>query len=89
MIFMQDVDILLNTLEPEIEAKCAEIKRKKSERALTAAFVSSAAALLIIPTVLTFFGVSLIAVFLPLAFVSAALVAASPLLISKGVKSYE
>ena len=86
---MEKVDILIQTLEPEIEAKCAEIRQKKSEGLLTKAFLAAAVLMLTVPAALVFFGVSLLAVFIPIIFVGLVFLAASPVLISKGAECYE
>ena len=86
---MENVDILIRAREPEIDAKCAEIKQKKSEKLLTYVFMAVAALLLIVPALLIFFGVSVFTVFVPIVFVGVTFLAATPILISKGVKCYE
>lgn len=63
---MEKVDILIQALEPEIEAKCAEISQKMSEGQLIKAFLAAAALMLTVPAALVFFGVSLLAVFIPI-----------------------
>ena len=67
---MENVDVLIRALEPEIDKKCAEIKKRKSDRVLTRVFISIAAMLLVVPEVLIFFGISVIAIFVPFIFVS-------------------
>ena len=86
---MEKVDILIQSLEPEIDMKCTEIKQKKSEKILTGVFILVAAMFLIIPAVLTFFGISLMQFFIPILFTAAVFVIASPFLMSKGAESYE
>ncbi len=86
---MEKVDVLIRVLEPEINKKCAEIRRKKSERLLTGVFISVAALLLVVPAMLVFFGISFFAIIVPSVFVSAVLLAASPILMSKGAETYE
>ena len=86
---MEKVDILIRTLEPEIDAKCAEIRQKKSERQLTGLFVAVSALMLVIPTMLVFFGASLFSIFVPIIFVGIILLATSPILMSKGAVCYE
>ncbi len=86
---MEKADILIKSLEPVIDMKCAEIKQKKSEKLLTAVFIFVAAILLIIPAVLIFFGFSPIRIFIPIIFTAAVFGAASPLLMNKGAESYE
>lgn len=39
---MEKAEILIRVLEPEIDAKCAEIRQKKSERLLTKVFIAAA-----------------------------------------------
>ena len=51
---MENVDVLIRALEPEIDKKCAEIKKRKSDRVLTRVFISIAAMLLVVPEVLIF-----------------------------------
>lgn len=68
---MEKAEILIRVLEPEIDAKCAEIRQKKSERLLTKVFIAAAAIMLIIPALLIFFGVSLFTVFIPIIFIGA------------------
>lgn len=86
---MEKSDILIRALEPEIDMKCAEIKQKKSDKLMTEIFISIAAIMLVLPAILTFFGVGLFTVFVPVLFAGAALAAASPLLICKGAERYE
>lgn len=86
---MEKVDILIKSLEPEIDMKCTEIKQKKSEKVLTGLFILVATMLLIIPVVLIFFGISLIRIFIPIIFTAVVFTAASPFLMSKGAESYE
>lgn len=66
MILWKKADILIQAFEPEIEAKCAGIRQKKSEGLLTKAFLAAAALMLTVPAALVFFGVSLLAVFIPI-----------------------
>lgn len=86
---MEKVDILIEKLEPEIDIKCAEIKKRNSEKRLTEIFFLLSAVFLIIPTLLVFLGVGLLTVFVPIIFTAAAFLAASPILISKGAGSNE
>ena len=86
---MEKVDILIQALEPEIEAKCAEIRKKMSEGLLIKAFLAAAALMLTVPAALVFFGVSLLAVFIPIIFVGLVFLAASPVFIGKGAECYE
>lgn len=86
---MDKADILIRALEPEIDAKCAEIRQKKSERLLTRVFVAAAALMLTVPVLLVFLGISLITIFIPIIFTGLIFLTSSPILISKGVKCYE
>lgn len=86
---MNNANELIKILGPEIDAKCAEIAQRRSEKTLNRIFAAVAVLLLVVPTVLVFFGVSLLVIFAPIVFVSAVLVAASPIFISKGVQDYE
>ncbi len=86
---MDKADILIQTLSPEIDAKCAEIRQKKSERLLTKVFIAAAVLMLTVPALLIFFGISFLTVFIPIIFVGAVFLVSSPVLMSKGVKCYE
>lgn len=86
---MEKVDILIQSLEPEIDAKCAQIRQKKSEGLLAKVFVAVALLMLIVPTVFIFLGVSIFAVLIPIVFVGAVFLAALPIFMSKGVEIYE
>ena len=81
---MDKVDKMLMSLEPEIDKKCMEINRKKTEKMLTRLFIIIAAAFLIVPVTLVYFGASLLAVFIPIIVVAAGFLVSSPILISKG-----
>lgn len=82
---MEKIEILLTTLEPEIEKKCMEIQRKKRERTFTRLFVTLMMMLLIIPPVLVFAGVNLLTIFLPVIFIAIGFLVLSPILMSKEV----
>lgn len=86
---MEKVDILIKSLEPQIEMKCSQIKQKRKEKLLTKLFIALAAALLTIPELLIFFGVSLISIFTPIIFASAVIIITLPILFSKGAEIYE
>lgn len=86
---MEKVDVLIQALSPEIDAKCAEIRQKKSEKLLTKVFIAAALLMLILPAVFIFFGASFIAVLVPILVVGAVVLAVSPILMSKGEKCYE
>ena len=83
---MEKIDIMIQALEPEIDAKCAEIKQKQSEKTLTAVFILSAVFMLIMPAVLIFLGIRLITVLIPIVFIGTVFLTASPILLSKGAE---
>lgn len=89
IFIMENAEVLIRALESEIDMKCAEIRRKKSEKLLTGVFIAVAAIMLTVPSLLVFFGISSLAVFVPIIFVGAVLLAASPILVSKGAENYE
>ena len=86
---MDKVESLILALEPEIDAKCAELKQKREERMLTGLFLAAGGVLLIVPALLIFFGFSLFTVFVPILLVGAVLLAMAPILLSKGAEGYE
>ncbi len=86
---MEKVDVLLQVLEPAIEEKCAEIRQKKRESFMTKIFISVAVLMLTVPATLVFFGVSVFAILMPILFVGAVFLAASPILMGKGAESIE
>lgn len=55
----KDADILLCTLKPEIDKKCAEIKEKRAEKKHNIIFLILLSAFLLIPSILIFAGISL------------------------------
>lgn len=89
LIFLDKADILISSLAPEIDKKCTEIRNKKSEKLLTRIFILISAAFLIIPTILIFFGISPVTIFIPVIFISAVLLAASPVITMKGELLHE
>lgn len=86
---MEKADILIQVLEPEIDAKCAELRQKKSEKILTKVFIAAAVLMLTIPALLIFWGISVVTIFIPIIFIGAVFLTASPILISKGAECYE
>ncbi len=86
---MDKVNVLIKTLEPEIELKCAEIRRRKNENLLTKIFAAVCTVLLTLPAVLIFCGVSVFTIFAPIIFSAAVLLTSSPFLINKGGRIYE
>ncbi len=85
---MDNADILIRALEPEIDMKCSEIKQKKSETLLTKIFLSVAVLLLIIPAMLIFFGINVLTVFVPVIFAGVIILAALPIILGKGAENY-
>ena len=77
---MEKADILIRALAPQIDAKCAEIKQKKTEKLLTRVFISAAVIMLIVPAFLIFFGISLIAIFTPIILAGAVFLISLPFL---------
>ena len=86
---MEKADVLIRALAPQIDAKCAEIKQKKTEKLLTRVFISAAVIMLIVPAFLIFFGISLIAIFTPIILAGAVFLISLPFLMSKGAEAYE
>ena len=82
---MEKIELLLDSLEPEIEKKCMEIRQKKREKVLAKLFVVLMAAILILPPILVFTGVNGLTIIMPILFIAAGFVVLSPLLMSKGV----
>ena len=85
---MDNADILIRALEPEIDMKCSEIKQKKSETLLTKIFLSVAVLLLIIPAMLIFFGINVLTVFVPVIFAGVIILEALPIILGKGAENY-
>ena len=77
---MEKIELLLDSLEPEIEKKCTEIRQKKREKVLAKLFVDLVAAILILPPILVFTGVNVLTIFMPILFIAAGFVVLSPLL---------
>lgn len=57
---VRDVDNLLNVLQPTIDEKCMELKRKRKEKIQQRIFIIISVMLLIVPSLLVFIGVNLI-----------------------------
>ena len=85
---MDNADKMIRLLEPEIEEKCAEIRRRRSEKLLQRVFIALAAVLLTVPAALIFMGVSLAAVFVPLVFAAVVILAVLPVMLG-GAENYE
>lgn len=77
------LDNLLLILDVEIEKKCFEIKRKRSEEILTKLFILSCGLFITVPIVLVFAGVNLLAAFVPiLLFLTFSMFALSPIILN-------
>lgn len=78
----QKLDSMLRELEPTMEQKCAELRAARREKLLSRLFVLLCAAVVLIPTLLVLFGVSLTALIAPLVFLSLSVVLLLPVLLS-------
>ncbi len=78
----QNADILISKLEPEIEQKCKELKAARKERLLSRLFVLMCAAVVLIPSLLVFAGVTLTMLIAPIAFMSLSVILLLPVLLS-------
>lgn len=77
------LDDLLIFLDDEIEKKCFEIKRKKSEQMLTKLFILACGLFITVPIALVFAGVNLLGAYVPiLLFLSFSMVALFPIIFS-------
>ena len=86
---MEKIECLLDSLEPEIEKKCTELRHKRREKMLSKLFVALMAAVLVIPPALVFAGVNMLTILSPLLFIAAGFLILSPLVVSKGGLSGE
>lgn len=48
----KDLESLLNSLEPEVDRKCFELKKKQRERKLQKLFIITSIMLLVLPSIL-------------------------------------
>ena len=78
------LDNLLFSLEDDINKKCFEIKQKRKEQVWARFFGITCIAIIMIPTILVFIGVSLAALIIPTLCVSASFLFLSPLIIHQG-----
>jgi hypothetical protein len=77
------LDNLLFILDEEIEKKCFEIKRKRSEEMLTKLFILSCGLFITVPIALVFAGVNLLGAFVPiLLFLVFSMFALSPIILN-------
>lgn len=83
-------DKMIAMLSPEIDRKCEEMKQARREKARVRLFVLLCVAVVIIPTMFVFFGLSLTSLLTPVAFMGIALLILSPILINQqGGRIYE
>ena len=87
--FVENIDIMIRTLAPEIDEKCIEIRQKKAEKTLTGIFIAIAVMMLIIPVLSVLCGLTLFAVFVPIMLIGGVLLAALPVLMKRRDKCYE
>lgn len=73
---------LIDTLSPAIDKKCAELKAARKIRLQTRLFVLLCAAVVTVPALLIFFGVSLTVLIAPVVFMSLSVIVLLPILIS-------
>lgn len=80
------LDNLLFILDDEIEKKCFEIKKKKSELLLTKLFILACGLFITVPIALVFAGVNLLTAFIPLLlFIVFSMFALSPMVFSNNI----
>ncbi len=82
---MNGADRMIKILEPEIERKCTEIRRKRHERLAACMFVAIALLLLIVPALLVYFGLGILLLLVPAAAAAAAFLILSPVLFRGGL----
>ena len=91
---MQNADNLINTLAPEIDRKCEELRELRKEKIQNRLFILLCMAVIIIPALLVFIGVSLTIIIVPILFMSLCVVLLLPTLLNglpsnQGGKIYE
>lgn len=82
-VMNNDANKLIASLTPQIEEKCAEIKQSRGEKSALRLFMLLCAAVVLIPTLLVFFGISITALLIQAAFITVAFLALSPILIKQ------
>lgn len=90
----EKADRMINNLTPEIARKCEELRAARKERFLSRLFIFMCAAVVLIPSLLVFIGVSLTVLVAPPIFMSFSVVLLLPALVrgrdaEKGVSVYE
>lgn len=80
------IDNLLLILDEEIEKKCFEIKRKRSEEMLTKLFILSCGLFITVPIALVFAGVNLLGAIVPiLLFLVFSMFALTPIILNNNL----
>lgn len=77
-----NVDIMINNLAPAIERKCEELQTARKERRQSRIFLLLCAAVIAVPALLVLAGMSLIALIVPLPFMSLSVIVLLPILLS-------
>lgn len=75
-------DILLSILDDEIEKKCFEIKRKRTENALKRFFITACVLFILIPVIFIFAGVNLTLCVYVILFIAVSFGILTPLLLN-------
>jgi len=82
----RNLEILLNSLDNEIEKKCFEIKQKRLQKAMESFFILVCGLLLVIPFMLIFFQINIIIILMPIAiFIGIAVLALLPLILGSEI----
>ncbi len=85
-----DADAMIAMLSPQIERKCEEIKQAHREKIHSRLFVLLCTAVIMIPTLFVFLGISLATLLIPVIFTGGAFLFLSPILINQqGGRTYE
>lgn len=78
-----DAEEMIAALAPEIDRKCAEINRTRRERRRSGLFMLLCAAVVAIPTLFVYWGISLTGLVIPVVFTAAAFLLLSPILMNQ------
>lgn len=76
-----DAERMIAILTPVIDRKCAQIQQVRTEKLRSNLFAVLCAAVLVIPTIFVFFGISLVTLLIPAVFTASAFLLLSPILI--------
>lgn len=86
----QNAEEVIRRLSPEISRKCTEIQNARRDRAMTGLFLLLCAALVIVPTLFIFFGLSLTTLLAPVLFAGLAFLLLAPVLFhQQGGRQYD